>query len=160
MRIAKDTVVTLTYTVVDTEGNTVDEGRQPLTYLHGGYGGLFPRIETELNGKAVDEAAEIRLQPNEAFGDYDAELVSIAERDLFPENLEVGMQFERVANDDDEAAMLFTVTDIAEGKVVVDGNHPLAGMTLIFSCTITGIRAAGAEEIAHGHPHGPGQAHH
>ena len=62
--------------------------------------------------------------------------------------------------DDDEAAMLFTVTDIAEGKVVVDGNHPLAGMTLIFSCTITGIRAAGAEEIAHGHPHGPGQAHH
>lgn len=160
MRIAKDTVVTLNYRVSDSDGGIVDEGAQPLVYLHGGYQGLFPRLEAALDGKAVGEELRLKLEPTDAFGEYDAELVSLEERELFPENLVVGMQFERVMDGNEEESMLFTVTDIADGKVVVDGNHPLAGMALVFDCTIAEIRAAQPEEIAHGHPHTPGHHHH
>ncbi len=159
MQVAKDTVVTLNYRVVDAQGNTVDEGKQPLVYLHGGYGGIFDRIEETLQGHDVGESLEIRLQPEEAFGDYDAELVIIEPRSLFPDNIEVGMQFERAGEDDEEDA-LYTITDIAEDKVVVDGNHPLAGIALVFSCTIADVRQASAEEISHGHVHAPGGHHH
>lgn len=159
MQVAKDTVVTLNYRVVDPEGNTVDEGKQPLVYLHGGYGGIFDRIEETLQGRDVGDAVEVRLQPEEAFGDYDAELVIIEPRNLFPDNIEVGMQFERAGEDDEEDA-LYTITDIVDDKVVVDGNHPLAGIALVFSCTIADVRQASDEEIAHGHVHAPGGHHH
>lgn len=159
MQVAKDTVVTLTYRVVGTDGEPVDEGQQPLVYLHGGYGGIFDRIEEELQGKDVGASIEVRLLPEDAFGEYDAELVVIEPRRLFPEQIEVGMQFER-AGEDDEEDQLFTITDIADDKVVVDGNHPLAGLTLVFSCTVTDVRAASGEELAHGHVHAPGGHHH
>jgi FKBP-type peptidyl-prolyl cis-trans isomerase SlyD len=162
MKIAKNTVVTLDYRVTDSDGNPVDEGEQPIVYLHGGYDGIFPRIEEALQGKDVGAALEIKLQPEDAFGDYDAELVVVESRSLFPDNIEVGMQFERTAEDGDEddGVELYTITDIADGKVVVDGNHPLAGMALIFSCTVAEVRQATAEEIGHGHIHGPGAHHH
>lgn len=159
MQIAKDTVVTLNYRVTDSDGNLVDEGHEPLVYLHGGYGGIFGKIEETLQGKEAGAVFDISLEPTDAFGEYDAELVMIESRNLFPDNIEVGMQFERATEegDDDE---LFTITDIADDKVVVDGNHPLAGMTLMFACTIAEVRAASAEEIAHGHVHAPGGHHH
>ena len=159
MKISKDTVVTLAYQVTDADGNMVDEGRQPLIYLHGGYGSIFATIEDALTDKQVGEAIVVKLQPEEAFGEYDASLVEVEPRSLFPDNIEVGMQFERAseAGDDDT---LFTITDIAEDKVVVDGNHPLAGMALVFSCTVSGVRAATREETQHGHVHGPGGHHH
>jgi FKBP-type peptidyl-prolyl cis-trans isomerase SlyD len=160
MRIAKDTVVTLSYRVCDADGNIVDEGAEPIIYLHGGYGGLFPRLEATLEGKAEGDEAHVKLQPEDAFGEYDAELVSIEDASLFPENVQVGMQFERVMDGNQDEAMLFSVTDIADGKVVVDGNHPLAGMALVFDCTVADIRAASPEEIDHGHPHSPGHHHH
>ena len=160
MLIAKNSVVTLEYSVTDSDGNLVDEGSAPLVYLHGGYDGVFPRIEESLQGKTTGDRLEIKLQPDEAFGDYDAELVMIEPRSLFPENIEVGMQFERAAEDDDDEDALFTITDIADEKVVVDGNHPLAGLSLIFSCTVSNVRTATAEEIAHGHIHGEGGHHH
>lgn len=156
MQIGQDTVVTLNYRVVDTDGNIIDAGEHPLIYIHGGYGGIFEKIETELVGQIAGFQKDIRLLPEEAFGEYDAELVEIEPRDLFPEEIEVGMQFERASEDDDEDGMLYTITDIADGKVVVDGNHPLAGMALIFSCTVSDVRAATAEELAHGHVHGAG----
>jgi FKBP-type peptidyl-prolyl cis-trans isomerase SlyD len=156
MEIGLNTVVTLAYRVTDSEGNLVDAGEHPLIYLHGGYGGIFEKIETELLGQGVGFQKDIRLQPEEAFGEYDAELVVIEERELFPDNIEVGMQFERASDDAEEDGMLYTITDIADGKVVVDGNHPLAGMALVFSCTVNGVRAATAEEIQHGHVHGDG----
>jgi FKBP-type peptidyl-prolyl cis-trans isomerase SlyD len=159
MQIAKDTIVTLEYSVTDSDGNVVDEGREPITYLHGGYGGIFDKIEEALQGKDVGTSFDIRLSPVEAFGEYDAELVLIEPRNLFPDNIEVGMQFER-ASEDGEDDELYTITDIADDKVVVDGNHPLAGMTLMFAGTVTDVRAANAEEIAHGHAHGPGGHHH
>ncbi len=159
MQIGKDSVVTLNYRVSDTDGNLIDEGVEPIVYIHGGYDGIFPKIEELLQGKGLGESLDVRLEPEEAFGDYDAELVMIESRNLFPDNIEVGMQFERSseAGEDDE---LYTITDIAEDKVVVDGNHPLAGMALMFSCTVADVRAASAEEIAHGHVHAPGGHQH
>ncbi len=159
MNIGKNTVVTLNYRVTDSDGSLVDDGAHPIVYLHGGYDGIFPRIEEALQGKAVGDVLEIKLQPADAFGDYDAELVRIEPRSLFPENIEVGMQFERATEDGDDGE-LYTITDIADDKVVVDGNHPLAGIALIFSCTVADVRPATAEEIGHGHVHGPGGHHH
>jgi FKBP-type peptidyl-prolyl cis-trans isomerase SlyD len=159
MQIAKNTVVTLNYRVVDSEGNPVDDGQTPIVYLHGGYDGIFPRLEEALQGKSVGDSLEVKLEPDDAFGDYDADLVIIEPRSLFPDNIEVGMQFERAGEDGEDDA-LYTITDIADDKVVVDGNHPLAGMALIFSCTVVDVRAATAEEVAHGHIHAPGDHHH
>lgn len=156
MQIGQDTVVTLNYRVVDTDGNIIDAGEQPLVYIHGGHGGIFEKIEEELAGQVAGFQKDIRLLPEEAFGEYDAELVEVESRDLFPDAIEVGMQFERASDDDDEDGMLYTITDIADGKVVVDGNHPLAGMALIFSCTVSAVRPASPEEITHGHVHGAG----
>lgn len=160
MLIARNTVVTLKYSVKDSDGTAVDEGTAPLIYLHGGYGGIFDRIEEELQGKAEGDALEVSLEPEDAFGEYDAELVAIEPRQLFPENIDVGMQFERGSEDGEDDDALFTITDIADDKVVVDGNHPLAGVALLFCCTVTGVRAATAEEITHGHPHGEHGHHH
>jgi FKBP-type peptidyl-prolyl cis-trans isomerase SlyD len=159
MQIGQDTVVTLKYSVKDVDGNVVDEGKMPLTYLHGGYHGIFLRIEEELDGKGVGTAIDVKLQPEDAFGEYDADLVTVEPRDLFPENIEVGMQFER-ATEGEADETLYTITDIAGDKVVVDGNHPLAGAALLFSCTVTEVRAASAEEVTHGHVHGPDGHHH
>ncbi len=154
MQIAKDTVVTLSYRVTDPDGNLIDDGGQPLVYLHGGYDGIFSRIEEVLHGKTVGERVEVKLQPEEAFGEYDAELVRVENLAMFPENIRVGMQFERATEDGDDE-MIYTITDIEGDKVVVDGNHPLAGAALVFDCTVADVRAATAEELAHGHVHGP-----
>jgi FKBP-type peptidyl-prolyl cis-trans isomerase SlyD len=156
MLIARNSVVTLRYNVKDTDGNMIDSGEQPLVYLHGGYGGIFDKIEEAIQGKATGDSLEIKLEPEEAFGEYDAEQVLIEPRSLFPADIEVGTQFER--GDDDDR--LYTITDITEDKVVVDGNHPLAGIALIFSCTVTDVREATAEEISHGHVHGAHGHHH
>ncbi|MDQ7991001.1 MAG: peptidylprolyl isomerase [Candidatus Dactylopiibacterium sp.] len=159
MEILKNTVVTLDYSVRDPEGNVVDDGANPLVYLHGGYDGIFPLLEEKLHGMKVGERLNIKLQPDDAFGDYDESLVLLEERELFPADIEVGMAFERVG-DDGEEDMVFRVTDIAEDKVVVDGNHPLAGMALVFDVTVREVRPASAEELTHGHVHGPHGHHH
>ncbi len=158
-QIAKNTVVTLKYTVHDSDGNMVDDGQHPLVYLHGGYDGIFPVLEEALHGKKVGEQFTVKLQPEDAFGDYDEELVLVEEASQFPENIEVGMSFERVG-EDGEDDVVYRITDIAEGKVVVDGNHPLAGVALVFDVTVAEVRTASAEEISHGHVHGPGGHHH
>ncbi|MDR1661610.1 MAG: peptidylprolyl isomerase [Azoarcus sp.] len=155
--IAKNSVVTLNYTVTGADGAVVDDGRQPLVYLHGGYDGIFSRIEEALHGKKIGYVLKIELQPQDAFGDYDEELVLVEDAELFPENAEVGMAFERVSDAGEE---IFHITDIADGKVVIDGNHPLAGMTLTFDLVVTDVRAATAEEIAHGHIHDVDDDHH
>lgn len=153
MEILKNTVVTLDYTVRDPDGNVVDDGANPLVYLHGGYDAIFPLLEEKLHGMKVGEQLNIKLQPDDAFGEYDESLVLIEDRELFPADIEVGMAFERVG-DDGEDDMLFRITDIADKKVVVDGNHPLSGMALVFDVTIREVRKATQEELDHGHVHG------
>ncbi len=159
MEIVKNTVVTLNYTVHDTDGNMVDDGEHPLVYVHGGYDGIFAPIEEALHGKTIGETVKLKLQPEDTFGDYDEGMVVIEERSLFPDNIEVGMSFERVTDAGDDE-MLYRITDIAEDKVVVDGNHPLAGTALVFDITVAEVRTATSEEISHGHVHGPGGHHH
>ena len=156
MQVVKDSVITLDYHVTDPDGEVVDEGREPLVYLHGGYEDIFPKIEEALQGKKVGESVKVKLQPDEAFGEYDAEPVQVEPRKDFPKELQVGMQFEGGPEEgEDEDFIIYRVTEIADDKVVLDGNHPLAGMALIFTCTVTNVRAASAEEVEHGHVHGP-----
>ena len=150
----KNTVVTLDYSVTDPEGVLVDAGKEPLVYLHGGYDDIFPLIEGAVHEKRIGESVVVKMQPDDAFGEYDAELVQIEPRKGFPKELEVGMQFEGVPEGgDDDDIMIYRVTDIAEDKVVLDGNHPLAGMALVFTCTVTDVRPASAEEIKNGYVH-------
>ena len=159
MQVVKNSVVTLDYSVTDPDGELVDAGQEPLVYLHGGYDGIFPVLEETLHGKKVGDTFQVKLQPEDAFGDYDEELILVEDAKLFPDNIEIGMSFERVSEDGEED-MIYRITDIADGKVVVDGNHPLAGVALVFDVTVAEVRPASAEEISHGHVHGPGGHHH
>ncbi len=160
MKIAKDTVVTVNYKLSDAQNNLIEEGSQPMVYLHGGYENTLPKIEEELDGKEKGYSSTIQVEPEDAFGDYDPALVKVEERKRLPEPLEVGMQFEGMAEGVDEEPTIFTVTDIADDKVVLDGNHPLAGMALRFDLSVVDVRAATDEEIAHGHVHGEHGHHH
>ncbi|MFZ6861123.1 FKBP-type peptidyl-prolyl cis-trans isomerase [Undibacterium sp. Ji67W] len=167
MKIVKNSVVTARYKLADAQDNLIEDGQEPMVYLHGGYDNIFPKIEEALEGKEVGFATTLQLDPEDAFGDYDAALVKVEPRSRFPSPLEVGMQFEGMPEDADESddsseeeAHIFTVTDIADDKVVLDGNHPLAGIALRFSLTVDDVRAATDEEIAHGHVHGAHGHHH
>lgn len=159
MNVAAKTVVSLSYTLYDADGNLIEKAESPLEYLHGGFSGIFPLVEKTLEGKAVGETCRVRLTPEDAFGEYDAQLVRVESREKFPAEVKVGMQFEGESSPQGEM-VVYTVTDIAEGKVVVDGNHPLAGQTLNFECTVAAVRAATREELTHGHVHGPHGHHH
>jgi FKBP-type peptidyl-prolyl cis-trans isomerase SlyD len=160
MKIAKNTVVTVNYKLSDAQNNLIEEGVQPMVYLHGGYENTLPKIEEELDGKEAGYSSTLQVEPEDAFGDYDAELVKVEDRKRLPEPLEVGMQFEGMADGGDDEPMIFTVTEIADDKVVLDGNHPLAGMALRFELSVIDVRAATEEEIAHGHVHGAHGHHH
>lgn len=160
MKIAKNTVVSVNYKLSDAQDNLIEEGAQPMVYLHGGYENTLPKIEEELDGKEPGYTSTIQVEPEDAFGDYDPELVKVEDRKRLPEPLEVGMQFEGVAEGVDDEPTIFTVTDIADDKVVLDGNHPLAGMALRFELSVIDVREATPEEIAHGHVHGEHGHHH
>jgi FKBP-type peptidyl-prolyl cis-trans isomerase SlyD len=161
MKIANDTVVSLTYELTDADGVLLEKIEQPVSYLHGGYDGIFPVVEEALHGKDVGAQCTITMQPDDAFGEYEHELVRVEPRGMFPENVAVGMQFEGGAEGaDDDDYMLYTVIEVSDKEVTVDGNHPLAGKVLQFACTVTGVRPATAEELEHGHVHGEGGHHH
>lgn len=157
MKIAKDSVVSLRYELFDSTGELLEKVDDQISYLHGGYDGIFPLVEEALHGKSIGDQCSVTLQPDDAFGEYDHNLVEVEARSSFPKEVAVGMQFEggpEGAEDDDY--MLFTVVDVTDDEVTVDGNHPLAGKTLTFNCTVTGVRPATAEELEHGHVHDEG----
>jgi FKBP-type peptidyl-prolyl cis-trans isomerase SlyD len=165
MKIEKNTIVSLRYKLTDAQNNVIEEPDSPMVYLHGGYEGTFPKIETLLDGQDIGYEASIQLEPSEAFGEYDPELLKIEPRTRFPEPLEVGMQFEGIPDADEESAsaqepdsdeepLIYTVTDVADSQVVLDGNHPLAGMALRFWVQVEDVRAASEEEIQNRHPEG------
>lgn len=159
MQIAKDTVVTISYELFDAAGKLIERGVEPMSYLHGGYHGIFPRVEAALAGKVAGDRCEVRLEPTDAFGEYDARMVRVEPRNRFPANVKVGMQFEG-APEGSQEFVIYTVTEVSDNEVVVDGNHPLAGQSLVFFCTVEDVRAATGEELSHGHVHGPHGHHH
>jgi FKBP-type peptidyl-prolyl cis-trans isomerase SlyD len=157
MKIAKDMVVSLRYELFDSDGELLEKVEDPVSYLHGGYDGIFPLVEEALHGRRVGEECMVTLQPDDAFGEYDHSLVEVEPRSSFPKDVQVGMQFEGAPEaSDEEDFVLYTVVDVTDDEVTVDGNHPLAGKTLSFVCTVTGVRPATAAELEHGHVHEEG----
>jgi FKBP-type peptidyl-prolyl cis-trans isomerase SlyD len=159
MPISQGTVVTLQYEVRDAAGNPLEEDGAMMSYLHGGFGGIFPKVEEALEGKNVGDEAALTLEPDDAFGEYDAELIRIEPRERFPAEIAIGMQFEGVPDEQEDEAMIYRVTDVTKDKVVVDANHELAGERLWFSCSVREVRKATDEELEHGHVHGEAGVH-
>ena len=162
MNVFTNTVVTLTFQLYDADGTLLEETSEPIAYLHGGHSGMLPKLEEALSAKKPGDEISVHVEPADAFGDYDPDLVKVEPADRLPAEVQVGMQFEAYAdpNDREGEGVVFTVTDIADGKVVLDGNHPWAGKSLRFDCRIVDVRPATEEEVTHGHVHGPSGHHH
>ena len=158
MKITKDTVVSLRFKVAEASGKLIEESREPMVYLHGGYQNTLPKIEAALDGQEDGYECTLQLQPEDAFGLRDEALVRVIPRSEFPPGVKVGGQLE--GRTDDGQPHVFHVMKIKGPEVHLDGNHPLAGKALKFWLKVTGVRAASAEEIAHRHVHGEGGHHH
>ncbi|ALO25564.1 MULTISPECIES: FKBP-type peptidyl-prolyl cis-trans isomerase [Leptospira] len=154
----KTRVITFHYILHDTEGNLIDssEGKAPLSYLEG-VGHIISGLEEEMKKMETGEKRKINVSAENAYGIKDPDLIFDVPRSQFPpnEDLQIGMMFQT-----DEPDKVFTITELQEESVIVDGNHPLAGVNLIFDVELTGIREATEEEISHGHVHGEGGHHH
>jgi len=160
MQISKHKVVTLDYTLTNDGGEVLDtsKGQEPLAYIHG-TGFMIPGLENALDGKAAGNSFSVTVEPKDGYGERDDELVKVVEQAMFGgvDQLEVGMEFQ--AETDDGIEMV-TVTAMEGDKVTVDGNHPLADVTLNFEVQVVGVREASEEELDHGHVHGDGGHHH
>ncbi|MBA2412850.1 MAG: peptidylprolyl isomerase [Burkholderiaceae bacterium] len=144
MKIDDDALVSIDVSMSDAQDNLLEKTDAPLTYLHG-HGDIFSRIEEELRGKEAGAQVRVQLEPEEAFGDYDPELITLVAVDDLGEGVAVGMKVDGASVGASEG--VHTVTDIAEGMAVLDGNHPLAGSALRFEVTVIEVRAATDEEI-------------
>lgn len=153
MQIAKDTVVSIDYTLKDDQGSVLDtsEGKQPLAYLHGN-GNIIPGLEKALEGKETGDELSVRIEPAEAYGERRDELTQAVPRDLFQgvDDLQVGMQFQAGG---EGGGQIVTITAVEGDQVTVDANHPMAGVPLNFDVKVVEVREASEEEKAHGHAH-------
>jgi len=152
MEITLQCIVALTWTLEDTLGEVLDELAEPVEFLVGGED-LLARIEQALQGHQAGDRLDLHLEPEEAFGDYDEQLVFLEPRALFPSELEEGMTFEGLpagANAQAPRDLLYTVTEIYPEHVVVDGNHPLAGIALRLHLKVERVREATEEEVGRG----------
>jgi FKBP-type peptidyl-prolyl cis-trans isomerase SlyD len=160
MKIEKDKVVSIEYTLRDDNGEILDssEGREPLAYLHGN-GNLIPGLEAQLEGRSANESLKVAVAPADGYGEFDSAQIVEVPRDQFTgvADLAVGMQFTASGP---EGQRIVTVTKVGLETVTVDGNHPLAGQTLNFDVKIVDVREATADELSHGHVHGAGGHHH
>jgi FKBP-type peptidyl-prolyl cis-trans isomerase SlyD len=150
MIISDPCVVSLTWTLSDGQNRPIDELAQPVEFFFGG-NDLLAKVEEALAGHATGDELQLHLEPEHAFGDYDADLVCFEDRKLFPEQLETGMAFEGLPEGHATADMpqdrLYIVTEIYASHVVLDGNHPLAGMSLRLAVKVRDVREATAEEV-------------
>lgn len=160
MQIASQRVVLMHYTLTNDKGEVLDSSRggEPLAYLHG-TGNIIPGLEKALEGKQAGDKLQVKVPPAEGYGERDAALIQKMPKRAFKGvgELRVGMQLQAQS---DKGMRVITVTQIAGDMVTVDGNHALAGETLNFDVEIAEVRAASAEEMSHGHVHGPGGHHH
>ncbi|GAA0259485.1 FKBP-type peptidyl-prolyl cis-trans isomerase [Rhodanobacter caeni] len=160
MQIAQNAVAAFHYTLTDDEGQVIDssKGREPLTYLHGG-GQIVPGLEKQMEGRGAGDKFTADVSPEEGYGVHHAELLQEVPREAFQgvDDIQPGMQFQGRGP---QGEINVTVTKVEDGKVFIDGNHPLAGKTLHFDIEVTHVREATGEELAHGHVHGEGGHHH
>ncbi|HZF70118.1 peptidylprolyl isomerase [Sulfuricurvum sp.] len=147
MPVTKNSIVTVDYQIFDTEGNLLHEEDEPIVYLHGDYGQIFKAIEEALEGKEVDDTFSVKLSSDEAFGEYDPELVVTEALSELPAEVTIGMEVDGYLDEDGEDVIIYTVTDIEGDRATLDGNHPLAGIDLVFEGKILDIEAATPEEI-------------
>jgi len=161
MTITENNAVSFHYTLTDEQGQEIDSsaGQDPLAYLHGA-GNIIPGLEKALEGKSVGDQLNVEVSAEEGYGPVQHELIQDVPRSSFQgvESIEVGMQFE--AQTGQGGSVPVTVTAVTDETVTVDGNHPLAGKNLNFDVTIADVREASAEELEHGHIHGPGGHNH
>lgn len=151
-QITPQCVVALTWTLKDTLGEELDVLDEPVEFLVGG-GDLLHRIEEAMQGHGPGATLDLHLEPEEAFGDYDEQLVFLEPRGLFPAELEEGLTFEGLpagSNPEAPPGLLYTVTEIYPEHVVLDGNHPLAGIALRLSLKVESVREATEEEVGRG----------
>lgn len=153
MQIAEGTVVTMDYALKDDEGTLLDQSQadQPLAYLHG-HKNIIPGLESALEGKEAGDSVEVRVAPEDGYGEPNPALEQVVPRDRFQgiDSLEVGMQFQAST---EQGPISVRVVKIEDDDVSVDGNHPLAGKHLNFNVSVQDVRSATEEEIAHGHIH-------
>lgn len=153
MIISSPCVVSLVWRLEDAQGNLVDELNEPMEFLLGGED-LLPKVEETLLGQGVGFEAHLHLEPEHAFGDYDADLVFFEERDIFPPEVAEGMQFdgppEGSKTPDLNPDAIYTVTEVYDSHVVLDGNHPLAGIAIRLNLKVCDVRSATEEEVEHG----------
>ena len=155
MNITQDTAVTLDYRITDPQGKPLDAGTT--AYLHGGYDNLFAKAEAALQGKTVGDKVALALSAAEAFGARDEALARRIPKSEFPPGVKVGGQLQGAGPD---GPVVYRVVKIKGPEVLLDANHPLAGQDIRFAATVKAVRAATAEEIAHGHVHGAHGHHH
>jgi FKBP-type peptidyl-prolyl cis-trans isomerase SlyD len=160
MQIAANKVVHIHYTLTDEDGEVLDTSQThgPLAYIHGA-GNIIPGLENALTGHSVGDKFQVTILPEDAYGLRDDDLVQSVPKSAFHGVDEIlpGMQFQAQSP---EGLQLLTVLDVDGEEVILDGNHPMAGITLNFDVEVTDIRDATAEELDHGHVHGPGGHHH
>lgn len=160
MQIAKDTVVSIDYTLTDETGAVLDssKGQAPLAYLHG-TGNIIAGLEEALEGKQAGARLKVAVPPEKGYGPHNEAMTQKVPRKMFDTQQEIkpGMRFH---TESDHGAHTVTVTAVDAEHVTVDGNHPLAGKLLNFDVNVVDVRAATEEELSHGHVHGAGGHHH
>jgi len=159
MTITANSAVTFHYTLTDTDGVELDSStdQEPLAYLHG-HNNIIPGLENALEGRASGDSLDVTIEPAEAYGIINPEMVQEVPRSSFEgvEDIQPGMRFQADTN---QGPVPVVITAVSEETVTVDGNHPLAGKTLNFSVTVESVREATADELEHGHIHGPSCSH-
>jgi FKBP-type peptidyl-prolyl cis-trans isomerase SlyD len=160
MQVSPRKVVHIHYTLTNDDGEILDSSRDqsPLAYIHG-MGNIIPGLENALTGRVVGDKLKVTVPPEAAYGLRDDDLIQSVPKTAFEEGQEIlpGMQFQAQSP---EGIQLLTVIGVDDEEVVLDGNHPMAGLTLNFEVEITDIRDATPDELNHGHVHGPGGHHH
>jgi FKBP-type peptidyl-prolyl cis-trans isomerase SlyD len=147
--VGQNKVVSFTYSIVDESGDVIEQSDLPISYVHGGRHDLFEKVEQELEGSMVGDSVEVELTPDEGFGTHDPNLTYTDDLDnVPPEFRRVGAEVEMMNDQGDTRK--FTVTHIENGKLTVDGNHPMAGKTIVFHIRVTAIRDATPDEVANG----------
>ena len=159
MQIEANKVVSINYILRDDEDQVLDQStpEAPLLYLHG-HANIIPGLENELNGKSIGDTIKVSVSPEEGYGEYDEQLIQVVPRNMFEgiDEIEPGMQFQAQMGD---GVQIVTVKEADDESVTIDANHDLAGKTLHFEANVKEIRDATADELEHGHIHGPSCNH-